>query len=185
MRMSGNTCCKMVVINFSENKMKFLIVLVVVIAVVQGRREKIDPELAELLKDPRLFKLIAKRFQNILDKDTKSDTALDKSVVDTKSHLPEEKPSATDDLFSLTKKDGSNISSCKRQSDGYSSIADSQGNSCVYKENQNKIIRSNESVKSGAHFLRSEKSTSRCECVKSCCYTQGCTLAVFENKVRL
>jgi hypothetical protein len=63
------------------------------------------------------------------------------------------------------------------------SMEDTLGNLCQYRPNASLIIRSKASINNGAFFLKSFNKRDREECVNACCYTQGCNLVVYENKV--
>ncbi|KAL5009152.1 hypothetical protein ScPMuIL_014733 [Solemya velum] len=61
-------------------------------------------------------------------------------------------------------------------------VEDSFVNKCEYNTNLNSIIRSTDSLKAGAFFLKFFNNITAQECVSGCCDTQGCNLAVYENK---
>lgn len=64
-------------------------------------------------------------------------------------------------------------------------VKDSFGNKCEYNTNSNSIIRTTDSLNAGAFFLKFFNNITAQECVSGCCYTQGCNLAVYENKVKI
>lgn len=147
--------------------MKILFIFVVLVLSVHSKDEEL-PSLQELLNDPELMKMI-KRL-GITENDL----------------TPKEKPAAVDKPESLAsdvdlpKANQPTAAAPTTMKPEY--IKDSVGNACYYKTHESTIIRSHESQKAGSLLLRWDGNKTRHECIKSCCYTQGCTLAVFEDK---
>ncbi|XP_021379666.1 low-density lipoprotein receptor-related protein 11-like isoform X2 [Mizuhopecten yessoensis] len=149
-------------------KMKIIFIFVILVLSVHSKDEEL-PSLQELLNDPDLMKII-KRLGITGDDLTRTNTKpaavrKSESASDVDLGLPEKpKPTAAP-------------STIKPEH-----VTDSVGNSCFYSPHESTIIRSQESMKAGSHFLKSDRNKTRHDCIISCCYTQGCTLAVFEDK---
>lgn len=153
--------------------MKILFYFVTLIVLV-NTKEKLSG-LEQYFQDPRFWQFVEKRL------DSKNEV---KSKV---SDVPDESPSKPKDQYDPinTHSEGDNseenVQSDKHQAD---LMEDTLGNLCQYRPNASLIIRSKASINNGAFFLKSFNKKTREECVNACCYTQGCNLIVYENKVR-
>ncbi|XP_060079598.1 uncharacterized protein LOC132558990 [Ylistrum balloti] len=151
--------------------MRILLIFAILVLSVHSKDEEL-PSLKELINDPELMKII-KRLGLTEDDLTRPD----------KNSAAAEKPesSASDERgdANLPKKPKPTSAPMTTNPEH---VTDTVGNSCFYTSHEGTIIRSQESMKAGSHFLKSDRDTTRLGCIRSCCYTQGCTLAVFEDK---
>lgn len=143
------------------------------LSVIECRKEKASI-LDQLLDDPDLLRKVEKRLglTNDYDPDESSPAGESENSNNVDGGQPQQQSASSKDS-QTSSKNGDDMT-----------ISDSEGNTCSYKRRARTIIRSNESRKNGARFIRSQVNNES-SCIKSCCYTQGCTLAVFENKVKI
>lgn len=150
--------------NNTQLKMKILYVSIILLLSVQAKKEQLS-RLQDIFNDPEIMRIVKKLGLSEEDLTPPKENNIDKSASET---LPD-RPTPELPVRPTTAQP--------------EHVTDSVGNSCFYTSHESTIIRSKESTQAGSHFLRSDKYRTRYDCIKSCCYTQGCTLAVFENKV--
>lgn len=153
--------------------MKFSFYFISFIVLVHSKEQLSGLE--KFMDDPKFWQYVVKRLDtgNEVKSKVLNDVADDTPLKSQDQYVPEETHSVND------------ISLENGQSDKVlaDSMEDTLGNLCQYRPNASLIIRSKASINNGAAFLKSFSEKTREECVNSCCYTQGCNLVIYENKV--
>lgn len=73
---------------------------------------------------------------------------------------------------------------CSRNGVSYAPSDEGFAKNCGYETKANTIIKTRDSMKNGAIFLKHIEAQNTSSCIITCCCTESCDLAVFKNKVR-
>ena len=167
----------------NKKTMKLLLIFCLIFTVCHCKKENLD-NLDDVLHDPKLWSLIEKRF-GLSDQEKSGPVRNgppDQQADDKIDNPADEEIDEGDDKLGRPPMKGVKPIDTGTLPD-FSSMEDSLGNLCRYHPNNSLIIRSKASLAAGAYFLKSFVGIQQEECVDYCCYTQGCNMAIYENKV--